>query len=325
MNNQQVTTENRRATARETLLTQQLSEAMKLIRQLQRNNAEIIKQNTDLMRTNSLLITNNRKSILTNSNVTAGNEEDTFINDILSLINDKSAADIDKKPGVIDNYAINNDSITGKNDNNVSINDNKTTIIESNRTVNDNKPEEIEINGKIYDKKALLEKLRFGRNILWKQNLSDDQLIAAFKNRYAETIKAREKADLEKMKKVPALYYLDHDPKGGIGYEHSFDLLLNAYRKFKYRNKKNTPSLVKQIKMLLCLYKGYYHSPREIFNACNLTNITGYRYAAKLSEYGLIRCTGRGNTCQYNISQKGKEFLENTSAQICYWKSKPAS
>jgi hypothetical protein len=333
------------------LLKQQLKEAMSLIRMLQRSNAELIKQNAGLIQINSRLTQNFDHPI-------DQNEDDIFLNQVLSIIkqkdkepiqlpntpNDNTNAPGENPRSLNDNTRFLSDNTNKANDNTHPANDkdnspvdnasqvnekpdpanenpgkpadNPHSVIDNTKEVADNGILYIEINGKKEKKEKVLNMLRYRINILMDRNFSDDELIEIYKDQlkqHEERVMEHNKTKHEdKLKKVPALYQLENNNTAGRYHvNNEFSVLLRRYALFKKRGKQRDGSLIKQVKMLLLLFKYEQISPASLFAKTGVSAVTGNRYVARLKELDFLQTQGSKNF-HYQITEEAISFLENS-------------
>ncbi|HKR05232.1 MAG TPA: hypothetical protein VJY62_11425 [Bacteroidia bacterium] len=350
MKTQQISKGKATSASNEALLKLQLSEAMRLIGELQRSNAELMRQNASLMQINSTVLLGNNGKLHFKRNNLQVNEDDRFINDVLSLITDNSVRVIDNNLSVINSFPFVIDGNLSDSDNNTSVIDNNTKIIDDNLPVPDKKTsvndksrkkkdnklsvtgntksladnnasqidnsnDEIECNGKMINKKILLERLHYRYNLTHNRNFNEEELIKIWRDEINHVKELNKRIIENRMRKVPALFFLNkQNLKEEHCYKEAFHKIYYAYKNLKQRNRKNLPSLKRQANMLIHLYEKIGCKPDELFAACGVTAVSGFRYVAKLTDFGFMTSSGRGTGCHYSITPEGEKFLEEASS-----------
>ena len=91
-----------------------------------------------------------------------------------------------------------------------------------------------------------------------------------------------------------------------------FDLdeLFERWKNYPGQEASNAPNLRKQVLMMLHLYNTKKLRAAELFNLSGVGGVTGARYVATLKKMGLITYTGARKKGHYEITAKGKEFVD---------------
>jgi predicted transcriptional regulator len=108
------------------------------------------------------------------------------------------------------------------------------------------------------------------------------------------------------------------DLKNELVYRDAFDRIYSAFRELNKIKRKNMPALKRQANMLISLYNVIECKPQELFAACGLTPISGFRYVSKLRDLGFIKTSGRGTGGSYSITRAGEKFLIEAS-NVASW------
>ncbi len=100
------------------------------------------------------------------------------------------------------------------------------------------------------------------------------------------------------------------------GIESSFDLteLYERWKNYPGQMAHNAPNLRKQVLMLVYLYKTPALKAAELFNKSGVGGVTGARYVSVLKKFELIKFKGARKKGQYEITQKGIDFIENSQS-----------
>jgi predicted transcriptional regulator len=90
-----------------------------------------------------------------------------------------------------------------------------------------------------------------------------------------------------------------------------FEKLKARIRSLRKQKVQVQNSLAEKAKFLLALY----HSPKgirpdKLFNACEVTCVTGYRYASFFSQRYLARFSGTNRKGVYSITEMGRKFVQ---------------
>jgi predicted transcriptional regulator len=98
--------------------------------------------------------------------------------------------------------------------------------------------------------------------------------------------------------------------------DHSFDIeeLYKLWKNYPGQSAHNAPNLRKQVLMLVCLYKFPSLRAAELFDKSGVGGVTGARYVSTLKKFELIKFSGARKKGQYEITSKGKDFIESTFA-----------
>ena len=302
-------------------LNQQLANALIKIQYLKELNAQLIQQNSILINNNAKLIELDDRHIQIGENSSITDDESNYVEDILHLIAEKIKNENDhsiKKTGnskALDENKTKLPDNNIKKDDNISSNtDNKLMAIDNNTIQKDN-DEFIILSGRKRNKAKLIKRLHYFQNLVGGNNYTPEQLIEYAVKLSKHTDEINAKYDQEKISKVPALYLLANpDVSNDIGVNNSSNLVeatVEAFASFKKRGKKIMPAMKRQTIMLFTLYKKTFAKPQELFSACGLNPVSGFRYAAKLRKLGFLRAQSRGISSLYSITDSGKEFLES--------------
>jgi predicted transcriptional regulator len=73
---------------------------------------------------------------------------------------------------------------------------------------------------------------------------------------------------------------------------------------------KNKPTKTRQMQILALLFQHQQMSSIKLFQACNITGVSGARYIAALKQFGLIAFSGFRKGGFYYITDKGKKLIE---------------
>jgi predicted transcriptional regulator len=82
------------------------------------------------------------------------------------------------------------------------------------------------------------------------------------------------------------------------------------WKEFPGQVSQNAPNLHKQMVMLMHLYMNSSMRADELFNKTGVGGVTGARYVSALKKFELIRFTGARKKGYYEITRRGKEFIE---------------
>ena len=94
--------------------------------------------------------------------------------------------------------------------------------------------------------------------------------------------------------------------------------LFERWKKYPGQDAKNNPNLLKQAKMLAILYENKSLNAATLFSKTGVNGVTGARYVSVLKKYHLIEYKGARKKGQYNMTERGIEFIEgdtNTEQQ----------
>jgi hypothetical protein len=96
--------------------------------------------------------------------------------------------------------------------------------------------------------------------------------------------------------------------------DQSFDIeeLYTRWKNFPGQSAHNAPNLRKQVLMLVCLYKFPSLRAAELFDKSGVGGVTGARYVSTLKKFELIKFSGARKKGQYEITSKGRDFIEST-------------
>jgi len=89
-----------------------------------------------------------------------------------------------------------------------------------------------------------------------------------------------------------------------------FDQVFYQWKNYPGQAAVNEPNLRKQAWMLIHLYHLKSSRAADLFRKTGVGGVTGARYVATLKKYGLIRYSGARKKGQYEMTQKGNEFIE---------------
>ena len=88
------------------------------------------------------------------------------------------------------------------------------------------------------------------------------------------------------------------------------DSLFEKWKAFPGQQASNAPNLRKQVLMLVHLYNNKQLRASELFDLSGVGGVTGARYVSTLKKFELIHFTGARKKGHYEITAKGKEFIE---------------
>ncbi|HNS12861.1 MAG TPA: hypothetical protein PKM97_09635 [Bacteroidia bacterium] len=94
-------------------------------------------------------------------------------------------------------------------------------------------------------------------------------------------------------------------------YQFDLDQLFEKWRNYPGQEASNAPNLRKQVLMMLHLYNTKKLRAAELFNLSGVGGVTGARYVATLKKMGLITYTGARKKGHYEITEKGKAFIDS--------------
>jgi predicted transcriptional regulator len=94
--------------------------------------------------------------------------------------------------------------------------------------------------------------------------------------------------------------------------EFNLEELYGRWKEYPGQVALNAPNLRKQILMLVHLYKTSSLRASELFSLTGVGGVTGARYVSTLKKFGLIHFTGARKKGHYEITYKGKSFIENS-------------
>ncbi len=89
------------------------------------------------------------------------------------------------------------------------------------------------------------------------------------------------------------------------------DALYEKWRSYPGQQATNAPNLRKQVLMLVHLYNNKSLRASELFTLSGVGGVTGARYVSTLKKFNLIHFTGARKKGHYEITPKGKNFIEN--------------
>lgn len=88
------------------------------------------------------------------------------------------------------------------------------------------------------------------------------------------------------------------------------DALFEKWKNYPGQQASNAPNLRKQVLMLIHLYNNKQLRASELFTLSGVGGVTGARYVSTLKKVDLINFTGARKKGHYEITQKGKDFIE---------------
>jgi predicted transcriptional regulator len=97
----------------------------------------------------------------------------------------------------------------------------------------------------------------------------------------------------------------------------NFDLeaLFEKWKNFPGQKATNAPNLRKQVLMLVHLYNNKQLRAAELFNLSGVGGVTGARFVSTLKKFDLIHYTGARKKFHYEITEKGKAFIESDDVE----------
>ena len=91
-----------------------------------------------------------------------------------------------------------------------------------------------------------------------------------------------------------------------------FNNVFSNWKNYPEQDGKNEPNLRKQAQMLIHLYHHKSLRASELFLKTGIGGVTGARYVATFKKFGLISYTGARKKGQYEMTQKGIDFVESS-------------
>jgi len=92
-----------------------------------------------------------------------------------------------------------------------------------------------------------------------------------------------------------------------------FNNVFTHWKNYPQQDARNEPNLRKQAQMLIHLHRHKALRAADLFAKTGVGGVTGARYVATLKKFGLINFTGARKKGQYEMTQKGIDFLEKAS------------
>jgi predicted transcriptional regulator len=101
------------------------------------------------------------------------------------------------------------------------------------------------------------------------------------------------------------------------------DHVFSHWKNYPGQDAKNEPNLRKQAQMLVQLFRHKALRATDLFAKTGVGGVTGARYVATLKKSGLISYTGARKKGQYEMTQKGFDFIAGSIREPFF--SKPVS
>jgi len=90
----------------------------------------------------------------------------------------------------------------------------------------------------------------------------------------------------------------------------NMDDIQKRWKDYPGQISQNAPNLRKQMIMLMHLYTNNSLRADQLFSMTGVGGVTGARYVSTLKKFDLIRYTGARKKGYYEITRKGKEFID---------------
>jgi hypothetical protein len=139
------------------------------------------------------------------------------------------------------------------------------------------------------------------------------QLINGNMMQLNDQIRQRGSAGIQPQNILPEPVVSAVPQSGAFHFQTSFDLeqLYNRWKNYPGQTAQNAPNLRKQVLMLVHLYTAPSLCAADLFRLTSIGGGTGARYIAALKQAGLIRYIGARKKGAYEITEKGRRFLES--------------
>jgi predicted transcriptional regulator len=96
----------------------------------------------------------------------------------------------------------------------------------------------------------------------------------------------------------------------------NFNTVFSHWKNYPGQDARNEPNLRKQAQMLVHLYYNKSLRASDLFLKTGVGGVTGARYVASLKKFGMINYTGARKKGQYQMTEKGIDFIEKANQTL---------